>query len=309
LVIGFTVFYFLCFWSTAVLVARLYIFSFKKNMTKIGFSFFFFSVFYWGVLSLWPLPSGSFSMTPLQGNYAKFEHFFQSNTVPQSLVVGSSMSDKLPSLGNGQAFYNLSLSGGSILTSLEILKYKKELPRRIYLETNVLTRPLDTAFVNDFLKKQRSVSSKIPIFQHRYQLVSYGLNQVFQIFNIKSQPKKKGSNRAAIVNSRLTQLREMEDDTLNLRKNIAVLTDQIDFFSSRGVEFVFFEMPVDAPLELYLNRSSERRKKEMCLLKAKFGRFAYRVHRPDDAYTTSDGVHLSYVDARRFAEHYLFAIR
>src|SRR5690349_15530048 len=69
-------------------------------------------------------------------NTIVLENYFDQSEVPNTVVVGSSLAERLPLASNGQ-WINLSLAGGDPLTGLEIIATSRKLPKRVMVEINV----------------------------------------------------------------------------------------------------------------------------------------------------------------------------
>ena len=69
---------------------------------------------------------------------------------PQVVLAGSSMSFRLYEGYFKTPLRNLSIGGGSPATGLSIISSYRSLPKIILVETNILSRPIDTALVEAF---------------------------------------------------------------------------------------------------------------------------------------------------------------
>jgi len=74
-----------------------------------------------------------------QKNYSFAQDFMYENKA-NNIIVGSSMAARMNNDFLPKDFYNLSFSGGSVLTGLEIIKKSGFLPSRIYIENNIIFR-------------------------------------------------------------------------------------------------------------------------------------------------------------------------
>ena len=70
--------------------------------------------------------------------------------VPEVALVGSSMMFRIYEGYFSTRLRNVSIGGGSPLTGLAIIASYPKVPRVIVVETNILSRPLDAAFVEKF---------------------------------------------------------------------------------------------------------------------------------------------------------------
>jgi hypothetical protein len=115
-----------------------------------------------------------------QSKYLTVENFLygqQKNNMPFSVIVGSSMAEKLSTNRLPTSVINLSMNGGMSLTGLQLLEKSKRIPIAIYVELNVLTRKEDSTllacFDNTWLQKQKEI---LPFLQERNQPATILLN-------------------------------------------------------------------------------------------------------------------------------------
>ena len=86
-----------------------------------------------------------------QDNIAKAQNYvFNESDTLNNIIIGSSLScriltDSLPS------FYNLSFNGQGIFDGLKIIKNKHNLPKNIFIETNVILRKENSDFTSSLL--------------------------------------------------------------------------------------------------------------------------------------------------------------
>jgi hypothetical protein len=94
------------------------------------------------------LPDGVLTLP--QGHRVKAEDFLLSDDVPHALLVGSSLSAVLPSQAL-RGVYNLSFSGGSASTGLHLMEASGKIPKVLFIEVNMLNRPLDELLLAEVL--------------------------------------------------------------------------------------------------------------------------------------------------------------
>lgn len=83
-------------------------------------------------------------------------------------------------------------------------------------------------------------------------------------------------------------------------ENLSDLKALLAFFTARGVEIIFFEMPIDAKLGY-----TPRPKSQHEILRTAFPSATFLAPPKHEDYETSDGVHLMFESARRFSEEFL----
>lgn len=95
---------------------------------------------------------------------------------PEAVLVGSSLSRMLGTQP-GSDVYNLSFSGGSPLTGLEIVLRNGTLPRTVFVETNIIERALDESLARSvFDEPVASLRRWVPAFRYEYRPANLALS-------------------------------------------------------------------------------------------------------------------------------------
>lgn len=96
----------------------------------------------------------SIKLTP-QGNYdlnvIKGQTYFKNSSQFHSVVVGSSLGNRINSKIFPKEFYFLTFSGLGSADGLEIISRSPTLPRTVFIEINVLERVVNKSFILDVL--------------------------------------------------------------------------------------------------------------------------------------------------------------
>jgi hypothetical protein len=94
--------------------------------------------------------------TPRDGSLVTLNRYVQEPT-PDIVLVGSSVTWRLKEeYFSSPGVRNLALAGGSPVTSLEIVAKQRRLPKLILIETNVLSRSVDSTLVERFAGSEHS---------------------------------------------------------------------------------------------------------------------------------------------------------
>src|SRR5205085_8036698 len=90
-------------------------------------------------------------------NYQVAQRYVFDVPTDTNVVAGSSMAEKLDDELLGPSFCKLTLPGGSVFTSLEMISLAQKHPRIIFIETNVLSRDSDKDLLHDLFNPWMAV--------------------------------------------------------------------------------------------------------------------------------------------------------
>jgi hypothetical protein len=162
------------------------------------------------------------------------------------VIVGSSMSARFDPDALGPRFTNLSLSGGSAATGLEIIRRRGRPPRVVLIEINRLAE-LDSSFVeNRFDPITLFFKKHLPSARVRNQPINLLLGFLKQGTR-KDSSEADPKNYANLLAARREIFRQVSDESA-VRNSIPRLTEAVDSLSVLGVVVVFFRMPVHRDL-------------------------------------------------------------
>lgn len=234
-------------------------------------------------------------------NYSVAEKYIYSKNKAKIVIVGSSMSNRLSKDELDHKVYNMSFAGGSVLTGLNIIKSSNELPKIIFVETNIIERMnnkdmLDSLFVPLVWQIKGSVKS----LQCNYQPINILLSMVKtkfghkKAYHINRLPNKK------ILESALLRLKGEAKKYKHLidNKELEEVKILVEYFEKNGTKIVFYQMPVDKSV-----LTSEQYKfRQKTLLKMFPKMKFYWIKNKGFNYLTSDGIHLMEKSAIRFTQ-------
>jgi hypothetical protein len=244
-----------------------------------------------------------------QDNVIKAEKFIYDTDSAENVIIGSSLScrlaaDSLPGV------YNLSFAGQSIYDGLSILSHKKQVPKNIFIEMNVVLRKENEDFTSVLNSPVLYYPKKIiPSLRNDKQpLGVLGLqlnNRIVRKTIIKLKSFIPGSQ-----NERDTKLEQQKmlqklldlklqsyskaPDPVLLAECFNRLKKDVTALEARGAHVVFFEMPVN-----YQLNSLEMATVIRETFYEKFPAPAYEyIAFPDSvSYETTDGMHLNKQEA------------
>lgn len=225
----------------------------------------------------------------LAGNLAEAERYIYGSGRVPALVVGSSMVEWLDLLTNGRVQV-LGMNGMSARESLQIVLRSGRVPERIAVELNGFTAPANDGFLDRLFSPWLA-----PVRKHVLALRTEN-----QPASVVMSLAKNAFGRTASRNGpspappQYRQLPDMEQ----LRPNLRAVRAAVAELERRGVRVTYFEFPVPHGLaETPFHRA--RRAANASIL----GEPALTaVILDDDAFETTDGIHLVPEDQRLVAD-------
>lgn len=264
-----------------------------------------------------------------QDNLIKMQEYVYSPGNHSVVVVGSSLAAKLRSYALPPHTYNLALRGKSAFEGLEILRHSGQTPPIILLEVDVLDRPSDANIIATlFNPVMHPLRQAFTVLRERHQPINHLFALGFMAIErlrpaaaarirekVGSQaesdePIKEASLREAPATTqdaslalKMTQAMRREfghlPDTAVFNQNMRVLRTHIAYFTERGSQVVFFEMPISA-VACESPRLNYMRQQLLTIFPQQ--RFAYLPQPDCHRYTTTDGMHLSDASALRYSQ-------
>jgi|GEM_PF-2316638 len=283
-------------------------------------------------------PQSSFDI-----NITKAQDYLDEKPIYDYVTVGSSMGNRINTDIFPKEFYFLTFSGLSSFDGLEIIKQRKNLPKIIFIETNIMNRQLNVEFISDalnpgvlYLKKYMpSVLKKnkpSSLLHKPMAYLLYGTRNQFEKPN-QIEPISKESN--SVLNNLDKKngiYNRIEDSTINvspktrnsvhtahfeyIKKNMdngvakEFLNDRmndlksyVSYFESLGVTIVFYEMPIDQRLQKTKRVVDIKR-----VFENEFPSKQYNyIIAPDDFKVISnDGIHLTGSSIEQYSTFFKF---
>lgn len=243
---------------------------------------------------------------PSQENLSIIETYRYDVDKVENVVVGSSLANRLR-LKNQPKFYNLALQGKSVYDGLNIILLTQKIPKTVFIETNILIRAgnlnsetFDSSPVLIFLKKHFEAlrADKFPLAAGEILVNSAREKYESKVADDFSQSE--------LYIKRINMLKVEYDEKIDsalLSARLDTLKKQCNSLISKGVNIVFFEMPVQNDLE-NSNFVLETRK----TVKERFPSISFLPLKKDSyKYITTDGEHLNINDAIHFTKQFLIA--
>jgi len=253
-------------------------------------------------------PNGGGAQNQWQDNIIKAQKYIHEKRDLPYVIVGSSLSARLSPSSLPDDYYNLSFSGDSVLTGVEVVRRSDKTPKAVLIETNVVMRPADEKFLDSlFNPGLRLMRTYLPVTKDQFQPAAvlgspilHRLLATAGFFGANDAGIKQQQDNAFEIglNRQQTRYSKLPDEEI-LNKRIEEFTHSVAALEKRGGKVVFFVMPIHP--SLYDTPSSILIKER--LLKA-FPEDRYNwIHSPEPTdYHTTDGVHLDPKSAHRYSK-------
>ncbi|MVM38559.1 hypothetical protein GO730_15010 [Spirosoma sp. HMF3257] len=192
--------------------------------------------------------------TTSQENMVKVEDYlYQAGMHRDTILVGSSMSERLVTDSLPGRCYNLAMSGMSSLDGLQIIKQGGHWPRLVYIELNTLARGYTSGILNKFDEPGwQFLLTYFPFLRQKYQPVA-----IFKslLYNRHRTPSPVGLGQPVdtlfyekVVHEKLVVMQQMPSDSA-LKANVQLAYQYIEQLQQHGVKVIFFEIPTDLRLQ------------------------------------------------------------
>jgi hypothetical protein len=250
-------------------------------------------------------PNQSFySQSPLQGNFIKAQEFLYHGRGKKVVLVGSSISERIPSASLGAEFVNLGLIADNAFTGTEIIRRFKMRPELILVEMslpNISRNGIGPQLLSSLESPSaRHLAARSKLFEDRYQPACVFLGW------LKSRGKM--ATTAEVVDTnvfarRLTRTisdyHEVPSES-EVRAYLTSLKDPLEMLRSEGIQIAIYETPVHPALRKTPKQILIREQFDLYFPTSTWARISVES---DDAFTTDDGFHLLRSRASDFAKY------
>ena len=243
------------------------------------------------------------SQYTLQGNIIKAQDYmYGNNDSCENVIVGSSLSCRLIMDSLPQT-YNLSFAGLSIYEGLNILTRKQHLPKNVFIEQNEVMRYADKPFISGLnsrilfhLRKSfpvmRADKQPLGVMGEQINIITQGFLWMYRSLLFPRNETIRKANKKEIYLNMLSLQKDsysqIPDERL-IKERFNSLNKYIAKLERRGVNFIFFEMPVDSALNYLPTATTIRQTFRNYYPESKY----QYIPIPDSVnYETSDGLHL-----------------
>lgn len=245
-------------------------------------------------------PSMGMATHQWQDNVMKAQQFLYAGKT-DTVMVGTSLSGRI--IRDSIPFVkSVSFGGCSVEDGLKIILSKKDVPKLVLLETNLLlidgNPELVSRITNGVIPKIRHW---IPSLREQYEPISLFASLMMNSTGINPQAGMAKVDMNLLnesINRHIAEDRLMPEEWIKRRgETIKALITGLE---SKGTRFVFFEMPVNERL-LHLKKNDQMR----AFVKKEFPTSKY-LYLPSDTfkYLTTDGEHLDFEGQQRFSHYF-----
>jgi hypothetical protein len=218
------------------------------------------------------------------------ETLVDSPVAPRTIIVGSSLAQRIPAEALGTGVSNMALIGEGLVTGLEIVDRSNLVPDLVLVESNVLERAANEQLIDQLFEfPMRQLRPTLKVLQRSRRPLNL-------MVNLLRGGRGDTDYGAPPPNVLQNLLRDHQADLQVpfepglLDRRVAEVAKLVDDLRARGIVVAFFEMPVDPSL-VDLPRSVEIRS----ALQTRFPPPAYcwiRIALPAPP-QTRDGMHLT----------------
>lgn len=231
-----------------------------------------------------------------QANIVRAEAVMYSDRVPDNLLVGTSLTERLEPKDLGPEFARLAFTAGSGVTGLEMVRRSALKPRRVFIESNLLYHTVDAEVIDYFYS--------LPLSWLREHLTA--LRQSNQPANLfyswvkswkKAKPEKFGPELLRIaLNDHVRHGAALPEATIT--SVMDGLEKDVDYLRTSGIEVTFVQFPEHPEIAVMPLNLTFR-----AALRTRFPEAKYHWLYPDKSvhYETTDGMHLDVPSATVFA--------
>lgn len=232
-------------------------------------------------------------------NMMRAQNFLAGNA--HTVLVGTSLTFRLPPDLLEPQVANIGMVGGSSLTGLAIVDGSGKRPKLVLIESNLLERPLDKKAVQAQLRfPERFLREHLRVFRTGYDPANLLWRALIYFTHHVDVPMTPQAARHFYDGQR--DFKSRPPETVNFQNNLKLTAALIASLEAKGVRVGFFEMPIDpglmnSPADTAIRRDVRRAFPP--------GRYCWLdLQIPGGAHTL-DGVHLTDGDAVLMARQVL----
>jgi hypothetical protein len=219
------------------------------------------------------------------------------------VLVGSSLTFRLPLQVLGPRIANLAMAGGAPATGLALVDRAGAHPKLVLVEVNLLSRGPDLGQVQSLLRfPERQLRASLRAFHTGYDpvnLVERGIQSLLHKSDEDLVPPL-DAIRKLIAGEQQIMSHPPNGDSL--RQNLAQAASMVSALQVRGVHVGFFEMPIDPSLT---DSPAEKALRQAVMRRFPPGRFCWLHLSVRNGAHTLDGIHLMSGDANQVAHQFV----
>jgi len=168
----------------------------------------------------------------------------------ETVLVGSSLTFRVPAADLGPRMVNLAFAGGAPATGLALIRDANARPVLVLVEINLLQRGADRDMIGSLLRfPEHWLRTRLKVFRTGHDPVNLtwrGMAALMHKADFEPPPPSPEIIRQLTADQRREKLRGVDINVL--RHNLAEVSSLVAALRARGVRVGFFEMPVDPSL-------------------------------------------------------------
>lgn len=234
------------------------------------------------------------------GNRIKAERFvFGELPADATVIAGSSLAYRIVPDSFPPGTANLGFGGLSVYDGMALVLRSGQQPARVLVETNVLFRDPDPGFIDAlFAPGLYQLRETLPIMREEFQPSGILLGRLRAAAKERVDPGGTGDLQMGPPDPVMYAEHEAKyaqpPDPADRARFAGMLQENVTQLEARGVEVIFFEMPIDEALS---NSPLALAGRE--LVQELFPQHPFLRLQVDGPWRTTDGLHLHKVDAAR----------
>jgi hypothetical protein len=234
-------------------------------------------------------------------NTIRLENYVDHPEMRGTVLVGSSLSARIPDAALPRGWTNLSLAGGSALTGLEIVANAARAPKVVLVEINFLDRTSDRKAVSRATGWPDTTLRRLFWFYRTaYRPMNLLVSSVARWVKAHRARAKVETAPPDFQGLLSQQKRDFASLPAKAALDIGVsrLRRLVHVLEAKGTKVAFYEMPTDASL-----METPRERAMRIAVRSAMGppQYCWLVLDRGEAWKTGDGLHLLYQDAVRAA--------
>ena len=243
-------------------------------------------------------PAASKGQHQWQQNVIAAQEYVYHHQGAPVVIAGSSLSARMDKEMLPGTFHNISFSGGSIFTGLEILRHCEHKPKLVLIELNIILRDTDPAMTESIFRPVLyDLRKALPALEEKYQPLNILAPMLIKPGKAKATKAPDKALYDTLIAKRIRDYNVLPDEK-KLSANINKLKEYMNELREAGCRVVLYTMPIDCKLV-----SLPAYTTLMDHLRSSFpeGENIWLPNPDCSQYTYNDGEHLSYQGAESFS--------
>lgn len=261
--------------------------------------FAFLFIGYTAFLSLFKKKNWDSAQYQYQANVIQAEKYLYADTTPESLLIGTSLSARIK-VKDLPGFYSLSMPGMGVYDAYHVVFKRKNLPKNIFIEINLFSKPENETFVQTFESPITSFfKQNLEILREQNQPLCIVKDIMKSNKNTPSTQESSPAISPKVFQELLTNLKRdyAHVDSISIKASIIELKKIVQQAQVRGSKVYFLEMPINSDLEYtpFVKFTRE-------IIANNFSNNIL-IPIPKNKFITTDGMHMSPAEADDYTNY------